>query len=212
MRYAIFSDTHSNAPALSHMIQEAQTRQIDAYLCLGDVGNDACVRLVRNLGTSTVFGNGEVGSWHYLSEHNQAWALALPPLIRFSEAGFWISHASPAWPNDMSSLQIYLKQRHQAGGYAFPYYFHEDEQLMTAFSTLLSHQVPLLFHGHTHQQQVWAFDANNQVHRQVPRSFSLQPSWAYVVGVGSVGQPRDVDKPSYVIFDTETVTTTFVRV
>jgi len=210
MRYAIFSDIHNHSAALDAALQDAAGRAIDVYLCLGDVGIDSCVHLVRNVGAETVFGNWEVSGWRTLSPANQAWALQLPPMRTYD--GFWISHAAPTWPKNISSLEKFLKARHQLGmSKQFPYYIGQSTALWDAFSELLTAQIPLLFHGHTHRQVVWELSPTNLLNKKPPADFSLAGGYAYVVGVGSVGQPRDLPGPAYVVFDTATDQVEFIR-
>ncbi len=102
MRYAIFSDVHNEVRALTKVLHHARQQAVDGYFCLGDVGVDNCVELVRDTGVPTVFGNWEVSGWPHLSPENQQWALNLPPFRK--EAGFWLTHATPLWPPHLASL------------------------------------------------------------------------------------------------------------
>ncbi len=72
MRYAIFSDIHNNSTALVAVLRHAAQQQVDGYFCLGDVGIDKCVNLIRGVNALTVFGNWEVSGWRHLSPENQA--------------------------------------------------------------------------------------------------------------------------------------------
>jgi predicted phosphodiesterase len=89
MRYAIFSDIHNHTIALEAVLRHAGRQQIDRYFCLGDVGVDECVDLVRNVGALTVFGNWEVSGWRYLSPENRAYHLP-PVTCRFEAKLRWI--------------------------------------------------------------------------------------------------------------------------
>lgn len=213
MRFAFFSDIHGNIEALNQGLADMRAREVDACFCLGDIGGDDCVRLVRDNVAVTVFGNAEVSAWRYLAPAAQRWVLDLPPQHRVAEQEFWISHASPAWPEAIQSLQDFLQRRHTLGMHsAFPYYLEVTESLFDAFGVLLAANIPLLFHGHTHRQLAWGFDPENQVHKLGPASFQLQSGWTYVVGVGSLGPPRDWPRPGYVIFDHDTRQVNFIRV
>ena len=62
MRYAIFSDIHSNLEALDEVISAYGQESIDEYLCIGDVVGYAanpceCVEKVREIAKITVAGN-----------------------------------------------------------------------------------------------------------------------------------------------------------
>ncbi len=209
-RYAIFSDVHNHTTALKAMLQDVAARKVKAYLCLGDTGIDACVNLVRNVGAETVFGNWEVSGWRSLSPANQRWTLNLPPVRQYAD--FWFSHAAPAWPQKITSLQSFLQNRHQISfSRAFPAYLNESNSLWQAFSELMAARVPLFFHGHTHRQTVWTFTPDNEIKRGAATNFALLANTIYIIGVGSVGQPRDIPQPGYVIFDSVSMGVEFVR-
>ena len=94
----------------------------------------------------------------------------------------------------------------------FPYYVRETDALWQAFSELLKANIPLLFHGHTHQQIVWTLTPDNDLKKSRPQELTLRPKYTYIIGVGSVGQPKDSTHPSYVVFDSDTRQVEFVRV
>ena len=94
----------------------------------------------------------------------------------------------------------------------FPYYLRESDELWQAFSELLNANIPLLFHGHTHQQMVWTLTPDNDLKKSRPQELKLVSGNTYIVGVGSVGQPKDSAHPSYVVFDTDTRQVEFIRV
>ena len=86
----------------------------------------------------------------------------------------------------------------------FPYYIRESDELWQAFAELLNAKIPLFFHGHTHQQITWTLSADNDLKQSRPKELKLVPENTYIVGVGSVGQPKDSTHPSYVVFDADT--------
>src|SRR5678815_3825401 len=62
MRFAIFSDIHSNLEALEAVMADARQRRCTHFVCLGDVvGYNAnpgeCIQLVRKLDCPVVKGN-----------------------------------------------------------------------------------------------------------------------------------------------------------
>lgn len=210
MRYAIFSDIHNDTSALISMLKHAAVQQVDAYLCLGDIGIDACLALVRGVNADAVFGNWEVSGWRNLSPHNQKWVLGLPPMRKYDD--FWISHATPGWPDSIENLAQYQKARHRLGTQrVFPYYLSISDSLWQAFADLLAGHMPIFFHGHTHRQMVWAFNNNNKISQKAATSFIINPDETYIIGVGSVGQPKDSTKPGYAIFDSEAKSVEFLR-
>ena len=94
----------------------------------------------------------------------------------------------------------------------FPYYVRETDALWQAFSELLKANIPLLFHGHTHQQIVWTLTPKNNLKQSRPQELKLVPGNTYIIGVGSVGQPKDSVHPSYVVFDSAARQVEFIRI
>jgi len=209
MRYAIFSDVHNNDRALSQVLRDTYQRNINTYLCLGDTGTDPSAQLARGVNAESVFGNWEVSGWRHLSPQLQQEVLNLPPMRKYNN--FWISHAAPTWPDTVTSLRQFLKNRSSISS-VFPYYVRESGELWQAFSELLNANVPLLFHGHTHRQVVWTLMPDNDLKKSRPQEIDLVPGNTYIIGVGSVGQPKDSIHPSYVVFDSDTRQVEFIRV
>jgi predicted phosphodiesterase len=211
MRYAIFSDVHNDSSALAAVLRHAGNQQIDRYFCLGDVGIDACVDLVRHVAAPTVFGNWEVSGWRHLSNENRRWALELPPVRR--EPHFWLTHASPLWPQNLATLADLNANRHQVSlSKLFPYLHYESEALWQAIAALVEAGVRLMFHGHTHRQLGWRFTADNRLQKITRRTVALQPGDTIIVGVGSVGRPLDGPGAAYVIYDDQARQVELLRV
>src|SRR5205814_8987866 len=74
MRFAIFSDIHSNLEALEAVLADTRQRRCTHFVCLGDiVGYNAnpgeCIQLVRGLDCPVVKGNhDEQATFHASSE------------------------------------------------------------------------------------------------------------------------------------------------
>ena len=62
MRYAIFSDIHSNIEAFETVLDACKDEGIDKYLCVGDIIGYAanpkeCIDIIRDKNITTVAGN-----------------------------------------------------------------------------------------------------------------------------------------------------------
>src|SRR4051812_27518535 len=81
-RIAVFSDIHSNLPALKAVLKECKKRGIGSYICLGDIvgygGQPAeCLQMVRELGCPAIIGNhDEAVARGYASEDTNDLAVA----------------------------------------------------------------------------------------------------------------------------------------
>lgn len=211
MRYAIFSDIHSRTKALTKVLDHTRRQAVDGYFCLGDVGVDDCVELVRESGAPTVFGNWEVSGWTYLSPENQGWTLGLPPVRK--EARFWLTHATPLWPDPLTCLADLNANRYGIPmSQLFPYLHFESPTLWDIIGSLTQAKVPLMFHGHTHRQMAWRFTADSYLQNLTHHLITLRPGDTLVVGVGSVGRSEDGPGAAYVIYDDELGQVEMIRV
>lgn len=211
MRYAIFSDIHSHAKALEKVLDHARQQVVDSCFCLGDVGVDDCIALVREAGAPTVFGNWEVSGWAHLSPDNQQWALALPPVRK--ERNFWLTHATPLWPDRLCCLADLNANRHSVPmSRLFPYLHFESSILWDIMGSLTQAGISLMFHGHTHRQIAWRFTADNHLQKLTHQLITLRPGDTLIVGVGSVGRPEDGPGAAYVIYDDEVGQVQMIRI
>jgi predicted phosphodiesterase len=210
MRYALFSDIHSNTPALEKVLADIEQRAVQKLFCLGDIGIDASVDIVRAARIQSVFGNWEEANWGYLSEQNSSWVLGLPPMLRHD--GFWVTHAGPFWPPQVKTLSDLLADRPtRNSGKLFPYLHYEEDRLWETIAMLADTGVPVIFHGHTHRQLTWRLSRSNKLQRVRQPTIEIRPEEIYVVGIGSVGQPADEPGAAYAIFDDTTLTVELIK-
>jgi len=214
MRIGIFSDTHSNLPALEAVQKAYASESVDRYICLGDtVGYGArpqeCSEIVRGMAAMTILGNHDAAvsgrmdySYYYeaarhaldlhanwLTEENTEWLRSLPYEHREQDISF--CHGSP----------VNLEE--------FEYIFSVDQaqRLVCCYEDLAR----VTFIGHSHLCKAFALSPT-EVHEVVAARFNLRENYKYVISVGSVGQPRDYDcRASYTVFDTESQLFEFKR-
>lgn len=93
--------------------------------------------------------------------------------------------------------------RHELEQALFSRLHRDDTALWQALAWLETHDVQVVFHGHTHVQMVHAWQsATNRLHTTTQQSqLTLQPATRYVVGVGSAGAPDDGPWLRYAIYD-----------
>lgn len=206
MRLGIFSDVHSNREALGEVLEAFKALDIDRYICLGDtVGYGAspneCCDLVRGLKSTTVLGNHDAAvsgrmdyNYYYeacrraldyhasiLSPENMEWLKSLPYEIREEDRSY--CHGSPL---NLEEFE-YIFSLEQARA-CLPHY---DELAGVTFV------------GHSHLCKAFALSPD-EVHSVVAARFTVRPEYKYIIGVGSVGQPRDYDnRSSFTLFDTD---------
>jgi predicted phosphodiesterase len=203
MRFAIFSDIHSNLEALEAVLADARKRKCTHFVCLGDiVGYNAnpheCVERIRELDCPTVKGNHDEQAslslstsdfnelaeraiqWtrDNLTEEDKQWLRELP--LQKKVRDFTIVHATLDTPAQW--------------GYVF-------NNLDAAASFTYQHTTACFF-GHTHVPMVFIRDEG--VRRERIDHIRIEPTKKYMINMGSVGQPRDGNwRAAYCIYDIE---------
>ena len=212
MRYAVVSDIHGNLDSLD--VAFAMLRPDDAVLCLGDIVGygpqpNECVERIRARATATVLGNHDVAAiddfglayfnpaakeamkWtqRVLSSDNRTWLDSLGYEFRMPE--FLLVHGAPV------------------------NYFEYVLDKAAAARAFAATDAPLIFIGHTHIAEVYAQRPDGSIdhrHLQQGGEVALEEGVRYLINVGSVGQPRDLNpKASFGFYDSAARTVTIER-
>jgi predicted phosphodiesterase len=203
MRFAIFSDIHSNLEALEAVLVDAHQRKCTHFVCLGDVVGynadpHACVERVRELDCPTVKGNHDEQAsisesstdfnelaeraikWtrDKLTEKDKQWLRDLPYQKQVRD--FTIVHATLDTPAQW--------------GYVF--------NNLEAAASFTYQRTTVCFFGHTHVPMVFIRDEG--VRREMIDHVRIESAKKYFINVGSVGQPRDGNwRAAYCVYDVE---------
>lgn len=203
MRFAIFSDIHSNLHALEAVLADAEEQKCTNYICLGDiVGYNAfpseCLAKVRDMDCPVVKGN-----------HDEE-ASALGASLGFNElAGEAIRYSrehlsaeDKQWLRDLKyqrpvrdfTIVHATLDTPQKWGYIF--------NQLDAAASFTYQNTPLCFIGHTHSPKAYIRDTSRSVQVKVLDTLKIENGKKYLINVGSVGQPRDGNwRASYCIYD-----------
>jgi diadenosine tetraphosphatase ApaH/serine/threonine PP2A family protein phosphatase len=212
MRYAIVSDVHANLESLQCALSLMSPD--DALLSLGDMvgygpNPNECVAILRERCAHAVLGNHDLAAtenfgveyfneaareaiaWtqSVLDEPSRQWLGSLAYELRLPE--FLLVHGAPVQ------------------------YFEYILDKRTAARAFERTDAPLVFVGHTHIAEYWVQEADGTInlkHMQNGGELTLEPGRRYIVDVGSVGQPRDLNpQASFVFFDSVTRRVQWVR-
>jgi diadenosine tetraphosphatase ApaH/serine/threonine PP2A family protein phosphatase len=212
VRYAILSDIHGNLESLQRALSLIWSE--DVVVSLGDVvgygpNPNECVSILRDRSRHAVLGNHDLAAvenfgvenfndaartaigWTQgvLQPSSRAWLNLLPYELRFPD--FLLVHGAP-----VSYFEYILDKR--AAARAFD---RTDARIV--------------FVGHTHIAEYWVRDADGAIghrHMQHGGDLSFDPEKRYIVDVGSVGQPRDLNpQASFVLYDAEAGRVEWVR-
>ncbi|NOZ27897.1 MAG: metallophosphoesterase family protein [Chloroflexi bacterium] len=199
---AFVSDIHGNLAALEAVVEDARGQGAQRFVCLGDVGSSACLDLLSEIRAVCVFGNWEVSGWHRYAERHRSWVRGWPPL--WGEDRWVAAHASPDWPEDVDSVEAAeaYRRRHGLSWLAmFPALHRDAEARWRALAAMELRGVQIAFHGHTHVQEVWQWGADRRLVRVPSADLEVVHGSRYLVGVGSVGNPRDVYGACYALWE-----------
>ena len=211
-RYAIFSDIHSNIEALDAAL--GLVHADDELLCLGDIvgygpNPNECVAKIRDRATAVVLGNHDVAA---IDNFGLAY---FNPAAR--EAMKWtqrvINDESKTWLNSLG-YEFRMPEFLLVHG-APKNYFEYILDKAGAARAFAATDAPIIFIGHTHIAEYYGLDGEGAIshkHLQQGGELVLTPGVRYIVNVGSVGQPRDLNpRASFGLFDSEARTVNIVR-
>ncbi len=212
MRYAIVSDIHGNLESLLKAF--SLVKPDDKILCLGDIvgygpNPNECVRLVRERASDTVLGNHDVAAVdNFGVEYFNA---AARRAIEWTQG--IIEADVIAWLNELSYEIRYpnFLMVHGAPVHYFEYVL-DKRHAKAAFDRT---DAPLIFIGHTHIAEYYALEPDGSIshaHMQHGGELTLEPGKRYIIDVGSVGQPRDLNpQPCIVFYDEEQLHVQWLR-
>lgn len=219
MRYAIFSDIHSNLEALEACLAHASLQQAEMYVFLGDlVGYGAdpvtCLDRIETLaqqGALVVKGNHDAAALSGLCEEMDFTA---------REAIYWTREQLGQKQRDfLQSLPYEIKIADTCYVHASaekPERWTYITEPKLAASSMKAAQTRFIFSGHIHDPTLYFSTqrANPEVFYPTPgMPISLSSLRQWLVIVGSVGQPRDGNNAAcYAIMDRRLDQLTFFRV
>ncbi len=225
MRFAIFSDLHDLTFGLRCVLRDAETRQADRLIYLGDVGHDSQLfEALQSKEIACTFGNWEVSGYRRLPRDLAAWVAQWPATLRQDDVLF--CHATPDMPTDVKTTADAAQARANGMGWGqlFPRLHLNEEARWQALAALEMEGLHAAFHGHTHVQGAWRYARHNSVHQKVwrwhalpaPGEFSLDAAEVaeparYLIGVGSAGAPQDGTALRYALYDSSTRVVTLIQ-
>ena len=216
MKIALISDIHSNLEALQAVKEDIEKKGFDEIYCLGDIvgygaNPNECIEMVRTMCKACIMGNHDhacIGSTS-IEMFNPYAKLAVK---------WTMEHMSEESTNFLKSLNFIYKLDHKTMlVHSSPFepdkwnYILSEYDALIAFSCLNSEQ--LVFIGHSHQPLLFFESQNQDIHYSIINSLTLDKQQRYIVNIGSVGQPRDLNpKSCYVGIDTEENTVEYYRI
>lgn len=212
MKYAVVTDIHSNIEALEAALAHVSDDVV--VLCLGDIvgygpNPNECMTRIRGRAAVTVLGNHDVAA---IDDFGVAYFNpAAREAMRWTQTVLLAEHVE--WLNSLG-YEYRLPECLLVHG-APKEYFEYILDKASAAQAFAATDAPLVFIGHTHIAEYYALAPDGEIshrHLQQGGELTLRPGYRYIVNVGSVGQPRDLNpRASFGIFDTDAGTINVIR-
>lgn len=213
MKYAFFSDVHSNLEALQAVLENMKKEGADKCFFLGDAvgygpNPNECVELINQVAGVKLAGNhdwavldkmntddfnvfaAEAINWtkEQLTEKTKEIMLRFTLSHKIVEHGIFLIHSTPQKPEEWG-------------------YILSKEEAEAAFKDF-KEQICLI--GHSHQPIIFYLKEGENYPEDISdadfRTFIFRPKEGsrYIINIGSVGQPRDENsRACYVLYNTE---------
>ena len=203
-KYAVISDLHSNVEALTNVLADIESQGIKDIICLGDVVGygacpEECIDALVQRSIPCVRGNHDECA---VTDGDEEWGMR----EEAREALRWtrdrLSQASIEWLGALPRrLQFFGTEMVHASCALWPEwdYVTDERSLIRHF---LFQGLPVCFNGHTHVPLLGSHRAGSRPALTPLNNTLLPRDQRVLIGVGSVGQPRDGDhRAGCVVFD-----------
>ncbi|UCC44568.1 MAG: metallophosphoesterase family protein [Candidatus Zixiibacteriota bacterium] len=214
MKLALISDIHGNLEALRAVLSDIDKQDVDKIHCLGDIigygcNPTECLDLVAQSCDIILLGNHEYVALGLLEES------AMNEVARQSTE-WTCDHLSDSNLETIANLDLEASVENTYLVHACPYepdqwhYMLRPEEAVVGFDNFIEQ---IGFFGHSHVPMIFTLYPQGTCSAKPGHDIDPDPDCRYLVNVGSVGQPRDLDpRSSYVIYDSESRDVRFHRV
>lgn len=222
MRYAVFSDVHSNYEALKTFLIYTDSISDLQRICLGDIVGyssrpNECIRLLLEREIPIVMGNHDYAV--YSNEERSKFNPVASQVIEW-QAQILL----PEYRKFLIDLPLVLKINDMVsithGDFSAPQDFLYVTAVNQARRSMNAMTTPIGFFGHTHIPAVFVQypgrpdgeDVSGKVIQKDQSVLYLDPSARYLINPGSLGQPRDgFPQSSFAILNMDDLSLAFHR-
>jgi diadenosine tetraphosphatase ApaH/serine/threonine PP2A family protein phosphatase len=204
MRFAIFSDVHSNLEALEAVLRDAEEHKCTHFVCLGDVvGYNAnpheCVARIRELGCPVVKGNHDEQA--SLTEPSHNFNELAEQAINWTREH--LDDADKEWLRDLRFQRQVRDFTIVHATLDAPEHWVYVVNVLDAAASFTYQHTAVCFFGHTHVPMAFIRE-EKRVRRERIEQLQIDMTKKYFINTGGVGQPRDGDwRAAYCIYHVE---------
>lgn len=223
MKYAIFSDVHSNLEALRQFFAKIDTIPHLKPICLGDIVGYAshpneCIQMLCERNIPVLRGNHDAAV-------SKIWERKKFNSLAKAAIDWHKKQITPIWKQYLKQLPRTLVVNHTFSlthaDFSSPELFLYVTTASAAKKSFKAMKTKIGFFGHTHLPMIFIEDplkGDDEDDKVVCRlirgakKMQLQKEKRYMINPGSLGQPRDGDpRMSFVVFDDNELTVSFHR-
>jgi predicted phosphodiesterase len=198
MKIALFSDIHSNLPALESFFKSIETHQPDAVYCLGDlvgynIWPNEVVDEIRKRGIPTIAGNYDFGVGRNSDDCGCAYKTEVDKAMGAQSISLTNQLIGDKQRNYLRTLPAHIQLEYKLNNdnlflllvHGSPRkineYLFEDREEKSMQRIMENSNADILFFGHTHQpyHKVFEYKKNEQTF------------YRHAINIGSVGKPKD---------------------
>ncbi|WP_424493846.1 metallophosphoesterase family protein [Salinimicrobium sp. GXAS 041] len=209
MKIALFSDIHSNLPALEAFFEDLEKREVDAIYCLGDlvgynIWPNEVIDEIRKRNIPTIAGNYDFGIGRASDDcgcayktdeekENGAVSISFTNEIISEKNRMYLRHlpAHIRLEYQLNKDKLNLLLVHGSPRKINEYLF-EDRAEKSLLRIMEQANADIMCFGHTHKPY----------HRILNSGEEKNPHYRHAINLGSVGKPKDHDtRGSYVILE-----------
>lgn len=207
MKYGIISDIHGNLNALTTVLQELNREKIDQLICLGDLVGygpepNECIQLIKKSATIVIAGN---------HDHAAIGKIELRLFNRYARnAMLWtrqtLTKASISFLRNLKLTAIIDDVQFVHATPHNPDLWNYISSTFEALVSFIAFDKQLCFVGHSHVPTNYILsEQNKKVVNHFDQQITIEPNKRYILNIGSVGQPRDLNpKATYATYNTVT--------
>lgn len=200
MKIALFSDIHANLPALEAFFKDADSRNIDAIYCLGDlvgynIWPNEVIDEIRKRKIPTIAGNYDFGIGRTSDECGCAYKTDEEKAMGKISISYTNEIVKDEQRAYLRTLPAHIKLEYQLNNdklnvllvHGSPRkineYLFEDREEKSMLRIMEQADADLMFFGHTHKPY----------HRILNSGTEEKDHFRHAVNIGSVGKPKDGD-------------------
>ena len=213
MKTALVSDIHGNLEAIDAVLADIHDQKVDRVVCLGDIigygpNPRECIDRAQEMDLC-LLGNHDQGAlfdpegFSGTAERAIYWTRSQleDPADEMNPSRWQFLSELPRVIREDQIMFVHGSARAPLSEYVFPEDIYNPKKMDSLFSLVRKQ----CFQGHTHVPGIFTAEHQFISPHDIDGKFEVKEQ-QLIVNVGSVGQPRDLDRRScYVMWDGETI-------